>query len=197
LILRLNSLTKRDEKLKLALGAVEPLRIKMGEYWKEMEGSMLRFVSNPGEMGMISFMEQVNVNNLFKYDETIERALGRNIADKAIPSMRYTDKLRLFVPTVRSSLTHGERLEVKAITLSGEPVVEVILYWKAFGETKYSKIALNHVARGVYTGEIGKSQIAGDFEYYLTASNGKETAVWPPSAPRLNQTVVFKKFKKK
>ncbi len=197
LILRLNSLTKRDEKLKLALGAVEPLRIKMGEYWKEMEGSMLRFVSNPGEMGMISFMEQVNVNNLFKYDETIERALGRNIADKAIPSMRYTDKLRLFVPTVRSSLTHGERLEVKAITLSGEPVVEVILYWKAFGETKYSKIALNHVARGVYTGEIGKSQIAGDFEYYLTASNGKETAVWPPSAPRLNQTVVFKNFSKK
>jgi hypothetical protein len=196
LIKKLNLLPKRDEKLALALNAVEPLRIRMGECWKEMEGYMLRFVSNPGEMGMISFMEQVNVNNLFMYDETIERALGRNISDKAVPSMRYTDKLRLFLPTARSAISDNESYQIKAITLSGEKVEGVTLHWRPLGEKPYEKIALDHVARGVYQGEINKLKISGDFEFYLTASNGKESAVWPPSAPRLCQIVVFKNFSK-
>lgn len=194
-IKKLNLLTDKNEKHAMAVNELEPLRINMAESWEELEGYMLSFVSNPGEMGMISFMEQVNITyrrNLFQHDETIRRALGHNLSDRAFPSKKYAGKLRLFMPTARTAISDNESLEIKAITLSGAQVEGVTLYWRTLGETKYRKIELRHIARGVYKTEIDKLTISGDFEYYLTATNGRENTVWPASAPQLNQTVILK-----
>ena len=56
---------------------------------------------------------------------------------------------------------------------------------------KFNKIALTHIARGVYSVKIPANKIKTDLEYYVSASSldGKQIT-FPATAPRINQTVV-------
>jgi hypothetical protein len=60
------------------------------------------------------------------------------------------------------------------------------------GRGEFAEAPLVHVARGVYTVEFPAAATQNaDLEYYVKASwPGVEPVCFPPSAPRLNQTVV-------
>ena len=78
----------------------------------------------------------------------------------------------------------------KVIVLDNEPAEYAKLFWRKTGKGWYHKVALKHVARGVYTVEMPEIPDEG-IEYYLRVktAGGKEL-VWPSTAPALNQTVV-------
>ena len=60
------------------------------------------------------------------------------------------------------------------------------------GEGNFKKIPLAHVARGVYSARISSGAIETDIEYYIEANSADgRKAVFPASAPDINQTVVI------
>jgi hypothetical protein len=46
------------------------------------------------------------------------------------------------------------------------------------------------VARGVYTVTLPTDTVKVDIEYYIQATTGGPSMVFPPTAPTMNQTVV-------
>ncbi len=84
----------------------------------------------------------------------------------------------------------GEALKLKAILLGTRPA-EAALHWRPMSEGPYRKVALEHVARGVYKVELPPEATRADLEYYIrVATRGGATLLFPVTAPVLNQTVV-------
>ncbi len=87
---------------------------------------------------------------------------------------------------------------MKAIVLGAKPA-DAALHWRPMGEGTYRKVALEHVARGVYTVEVELPPEAtprggatrADLEYYIRVATRAGATLWfPATAPVLNQTVV-------
>jgi hypothetical protein len=164
--------------------------------WVEMMGFLLKTVSTTGEMGTVANLEQHNfglLQVLTRYDSLITDATGKPLPPEAELSMKYFGQLRIIVPALRNILEAGEDLNLKVIILSGEPVREANFFWKKLGEKQFQKIPLEHVNRGVYKIALSQELLNNsDLEYYIeaiSASSGK--AVFPATAPSMNQTVVF------
>ncbi len=93
---------------------------------------------------------------------------------------------------MRTSLMSGEDLKLKIIILSENQPSQTGLYWRDMGSEKYEKIALTHVARGVYSVVIPAGKIKKtDIEYHIKimTKSGQEL-YYPATAPQMNQTVV-------
>jgi hypothetical protein len=107
--------------------------------------------------------------------------------------MKYFGPLRIIVPALRNVLEADEGFTLKVILLSGEPIREVYFYWKNLGEKRFNQIPLTHVNRGVYKLDLSPEVLKNsDFEYYIEAvSASSAKAVFPATAPEMNQTVVF------
>jgi hypothetical protein len=182
----------RKEKIK---NQVLPLRIQATMTWVEMMNYLLQTVSTTGEMGTVANLEQHNLGLLKclnKYDSLITDATGQPLPPEAELSMKYFGPLRIIVPAIRNVLEADEDFTLRVILLSGEPIREAYLYWKNLGEKQYNQIPLTHVNRGVYklnlTNKVLKNS---DFEYYIEAvSASSAKAVFPATAPEMNQTVV-------
>lgn len=181
--------TKQKE---LARRTALPLRKEMVRLTGEVYRHLLALVSNPGELGTVANWEQHLLPGLLtKPGEELAKLLGEDLPADAQPTRSYHGPTRVIVPTVRTSLTAGEELKLKAIVLSERPVRAVSVCWRPLGEGQFAKRALQHVARGVYSESLPSGARAGDFEYYVEASPEGEAPVrFPSSAPRLNQTVV-------
>ncbi len=95
----------------------------------------------------------------------------------------------MLVPVVRTGLIAGEPLRLKVIVLGGKPQVAA-LHWRPLGTGEFAEVPLTHVARGVYAVSLPPEAVKDDFEYYVEAQIGGADLKFPPTAPRLNQTVV-------
>ena len=174
---------------------VLPLRIRASMTWVEMMNYLLQTVSTTGEMGTVANLEQHNLGllrALNKYDSLIIDATGQHLPPEAELSMKYFGPLRVIVPALRNILEADEDFTLKVILLSGEPIREASFYWKNLGEKQFQQIPLAHVNRGVYKLVLPAETLNNnDFEYYIeavSASSGK--AIFPATAPEINQTVV-------
>ena len=172
-----------------------PLRKELAKKWGEMATYLLETVSNTGEMGAVANIEQHSMKRLRllnKHDKALEAALERPLPEDTNTWMDYRGEPRIIVPTVRGNLTIGENLELKIIILAKSSANQPALYWRPMGESRYNKLPLKHIARGVYTVAVPAADIDGrDIEYYIKAELwlGKKLC-FPAAAPDRNQTVV-------
>ena len=120
----------------------------------------------------------------------MEKLLGTtNLPASCELSTTYEGPARLIVPTVRSSVQHGETLNLKIIVLDKAAAAKIEAHIRSLGKGKWQTVRVTHVARGVYKVSLPAAQ--EDFEYYLTAKTGSgKKLIWPATAPAMNQTVV-------
>jgi len=180
----------RDKQRQLAREVVLPIRKEIIAQVAEVHRLLLETITTPGGMGTIANWQQHLLPGLLTQPgKELAEILGEPLPAEAEPSDSYSGPARLIVPTVRTSLTAGEDLRLKVIAVGRAS--SLTLHWRPLGKGQFSTVALEHVARGVYTGKIPASRIAGkDFEYYVQASFGGSTVRFPVTAPTTNQTVV-------
>jgi Malectin domain len=149
-------------------------------------------VSTTGGLGTVANWEQHLLPDLLgQPGVALEAALGQPLLPDARPPHDYDGPTRLIVPTVRSLVSAGDQLRLKVIVLSLEPPLEANLFSRPLGEGRFVPTPLRHVARGVYTVTVPKTDTAGDFEYYIKVVPARGAPVYFPStAPSMNQTVV-------
>ncbi len=183
------ALTDAAAKAKAGREIVLPVRIKMVESARFIMGRLLAVVGTTGEMGTIANWEQHNFPAAFeKPAEALGKLLGSEMPPEAMLASAYEGPLRVIVPTARTAREAGEVLKLKVIVLAATPPREAALFWRELGRGKFQPIPLRNVARGVYTVELPAS--ARDVEYYIRAAARESEAVFPPTAPALNQTVI-------
>ncbi len=181
-------------KALLAEQTALPLRLQIIAAVQDAYAYMLATVETPGELGTVANWEQHAFPAMItKPGKELAAAMGKNLPPEAQPSSAYTGPTRIIVPTVRSSVRPGESLQFRVLILSQQPLTEVSLLWRRMGAGEYHRIALSRVDRGVYMACVpGEAAHEDGFEYYVVAStHDKQQAVFPPTAPRINQTIVI------
>ena len=181
------------EKVQLAEGKALPIRKELVGAVAEAYGYLLRTVYSPGELGTVANWEQhVFPAVLTNPGRELYKVLNSYLGPAAEPSPGYTGQMRLIVPTVRTSMKVGEKLEMKVLVLSQHPVLDVALYWRRMGRGGFSRVAASPVARGVYAVTVPAQDASVDaIEYYIEArSEQAEQAVFPVTGQRMCQTVV-------
>jgi len=180
----------RDERTRMIREVVLPIRRELVGQVAQVHELLLAAITTTGGMGTVANWQQHLLPGLLtKPGEELAGLLGEPLPADAEPSDSHNGPARLIVPTVRTSLTAGEDLRVKAIVLG--KASSPALHWRPLGRGRFSTIPMEHVARGVYTGRIPAGRIAGgDFEYYVQASAEGDAIRFPATAPAMNQTVV-------
>ena len=177
----------------LAEGTLLPLRERMAGCLKSLYGHLLAAVGNPGELGTVANWEQHLIPSiLLKPNEELRKILGRELPATTGLAGGYEGPPRVIVPTVRTLLSAGEPLELRAIILAPEPPSEAALFWRPLGSGVYQTVRLEKVARGVY--QVSCPATGQDLEYYLRVRVGEKEVYFPATAPEINQTVVRKTF---
>lgn len=183
------------QKKQMVLGQALPLRQQLYEQWEAMTNWLLLTVTNPSELGTIANLEQHNrrrLNLLTSNDQVFANVLNRPLPALQLP-MDYRGPTRIIVPSSRTSLEAAEDLNLKILILGSEHLAEAKLYWRPLGNQSYQPIPLAQVTRSVYKVQVPATEIQGrDFEYYIQAAiPSKQAALYPASAPQINQTVVI------
>jgi hypothetical protein len=185
--------TDLGKRVKLAKENAFPLREELIGSVEQAYGRLLATVNTYGAMGTVCNLEQHTFPKmLVESGKELERLLGEPLPPSAQLGTGYTGEVRLFVPTVRSSLESGEPLEVKAVFLDRAPAKEACLYWREMGGGEFSREPMGVPARCTYTVALPGDLIPHTgIEYYIEAVNsGGETIRWPATAPEINHTVV-------
>jgi hypothetical protein len=159
------------EQLKCAWGKGDKDAMKAA--YAEVYKCLLPTVTTPGELGTVANWEQHVLPSL-----------------KIDPAKTYEGPMRVIVPTVRTAVNAGETINLKVIILGASAPTEAAVRLRPLGAGAYTKVALAHVARGVYSARL-TPPLNTDFEYYVeaTVESGRPLR-WPPTAPGMNQTVV-------
>ena len=181
-----------NEKKRLARILALPLRKELISQVAEVHRFLLATVNTKGAMGNVTNWQQHLMPTLLT-EPGIELAkiLGQKLPADAMPSKIHPGRLRIIVPTIRTNLNKSEDLKIKVIILSQRPTENAALYWRIMGEGTYNRIALKHIARGVYSVIIPARKIKNDLEYYIrVSSNDNQQATFPATAPDINQTIV-------
>jgi hypothetical protein len=154
-----------------AYGQVKKDHSKVAEAYR----LMLENASTRGDMGSFANWEQM--------------ILPCHKIDQASMSMKYEGKPRIFVPTVRGNLESGEVLSLEVIILDKGAPRNMALYLRPMGSGAFRKKPLTHIARGVYRVRFPAAD--KDMEYYIKAASSTGTDMYfPPTAPKMNQTLV-------
>jgi len=180
------------EQKRLARQLALPLRRELVAQVADVHRYLLATVSTNGAMGNVTNWQQhIMPTLLTEPGQELAKILGEDLPADAIPSNKYAGPLRIFLPTVRTSLNIGEDLKLKIIILAQNPPKDTALYWRPMGKGNYNRIALTHIARGVYSVKIPANRIETDLEYYVrVSSNDDQQITFPAAAPNINQTVV-------
>ncbi len=152
---------------------------------------LLQMTSTAGDLGTVAVWQQTYYPEVIeKLGATLSKALGEPLPADLQPTQQYQGPPRLIVPTIRGTAVEGERVALRAIVLSEKLPREKKLRWRVTGTGEYAVMDLRHVARGVYSADLPPLPAAG-IEYYIevTGDDGRRL-MFPPTAPRLNQTVV-------
>ncbi|MGD8500960.1 MAG: hypothetical protein PVJ86_09950, partial [Phycisphaerales bacterium] len=170
-----------------------PIRKDLVAQVAEVHRHLLATVNTPGAMGNVANWQQhVMPTLLTEPGRELAEILGKDLPADAVPSKSYSGPPRIIVPTVRSTLTSGEDLKLKVIILAVDPPENAALYWRPMGKVNCKRIALAHIARGVYSVRIPAGKIKTDLEYYIEANTSDGHAItFPATAPNINQTVLI------
>ncbi len=176
----------------LARRAALPAREELVRLVGVVYGYLLGTVSTTGELGTVANWNQHNLPGLLeKPGEELSKILGEPLPPNARPSLSYRGPPRLIVPTKRTSLQAGEPFRLKVIVLAPEAPRRASVSWRKLGSRKFAEAPLRQVARSVY--EVSFDPGTEDFEYYVKAECGHgKPLYYPPTAPRLNQSVVMR-----
>lgn len=179
-----------DRKKQLAHEAALPARKHLVEAINEAGHHLMQTVNTSGEMGTLANLEQHSFPDLIeKPGGDLEKLLGEPLPADAKLSSHYEGPARIIVPTVRSSVLAGKKLNIKVIILATESPREVAVHWRALGKGAFNTVAFTCDARNTYTGELPVP--TGGIEYYVSATAGSgDPLVWPATAPHVNQTVI-------
>jgi hypothetical protein len=189
---KVKALPDAAARVAAAKATLLPVRIEMVKALKGVLGSLVATVSNTGEMGTIANWEQHLIPDAFlKPGEELKALLGGELPAYADLPEAYDGPARVVVPTVRTIAAAGETLTLKAMVLSAEPPASVTLYWRPLGSGKYAAVEMIHSARNTYRASL--ENLSDGIEYYILAKAGDREAVFPVTAPALNQTVVVMK----
>jgi len=209
-----------EAKKKLARELALPIRKELVAQVGLMHHYLLSTVTTYGELGTVTNWQQHNLPDLLvKPGQELAQILGEPLPADAMPSKAHAGMPRLIVPVVRTALAAGERLELTVIVAGGTPS-DLTIRWSPLGAGKFHEVPLVHVARNVYRVTLPQEATKADLEYYVTAKvDGgawcpmhphvrgassdtcpicgmtlsrlpKAAAVWPATAPAMNQTVV-------
>lgn len=181
-----------DEQKQLARQLALPLRRELVAQVADVHRYLLATVNTNGAMGNVTNWQQhIMPTLLTEPGQELAKILGQELPVDAMPSNRYDGPIRIIVPTVRTSLNIGEDLKLKIIILAQNPPKNTALYWRTMGKGNFNKIALTHIARGVYSVVIPANRIKADLEYYVVdiSTDGRKVS-FPATAPHINQTVV-------
>ena len=181
-----------DAQKRLAQEIALPIRIELVKQVANAQRFLLAAVTTSGELGNVANWQQHLMNILItKPGKELANILGENLPSEAMPSKEYDGQPRIIVPTVRSSLMAGEGLTLKIIILAHNPPSNAALYWRPMAKGNFKRIALAHIARGVYLVKIPANRIKNDLEYYIKANLGSGRQItFPATAPYINQTLV-------
>jgi hypothetical protein len=178
-------------KKELAQAALER-RVALVRVWDKLMQHMIGTVSTPGELGTIANLEQhsrTHQKYLAWADPAIEAALGAPLPAECAPAMDYAGPPRIIVPTVRGTVNPGESLNLRIVALDRQPAKRVNAFVRPLGTGDWQAVDATHVARAVWRAAFPAA--TGGFEYRIEAALADGTkAVWPATAPALNQTVV-------
>ena len=184
-----------QNRRQLARRIVLPIRKELVAQVADVHKYLLATVSTNGAMGNVTNWQQhIMPTLLTEPGKELAELLGEELPADAMPSDPYNGPLRLIVPTVRSSLSAGEDLQLKVTVLAAATPKDASLYFRPIGKGNYKKIPLTHVARSVYSARIPAGRIETDLEYYVevNTTDGQEST-FPATAPDINQTVVIMK----
>jgi len=181
-----------DDRKRLARQLALPLRRELVAQAADVHRYLLATVTTNGAMGNVANWQQhIMPTLLTEPGRELANILGEDLPADAMPSKNYDGSLRMIVPTVRTSLATSEDLKLKVIILAQNQPKDAALYWRPMGKGKYNRIALTHIARGVYSVKIPADKIKTDMEYYVEVNSTDGRRVnFPATAPNINQTVV-------
>ncbi len=167
-------------------------RIKLAKTWARLMTLQTAIVRTPGELGTIANLEHQTRRRtrlVEGRDPALVKALGKPLPPEAAPGLAYTGPPRLVLPTVRNIAVEGETLQLKIIALDRQPVSSVTVHVRPLGRGEWRDIPATHVGRAVYKAALPAA--AEDFESRISAATASDGPLaWPPTAPRINQTVV-------
>jgi hypothetical protein len=168
------------------------VRIRLARAWEKLLSFQTAACDTPGELGTIANLEQHNrrqMHLLDGHDEDIAAALGTPLPAEAMPSARFDGAPRIIVPTVRTSVAAGEKLQLKIMVLDGDLAQFVALQCRQLGTGAWQTIEAKHVARAIWS--VTFPAATADFEYQVIATTATGAKlVWPATAPERNQTVI-------
>jgi hypothetical protein len=184
-----------EAQKRLARELVLPIRKELVARVADVHRFLLASVTTTGLMGNVTNWQQhVLPVLLAEPGEELAKILGEPLPADCRPTKEYQGEPRLFVPTVRTCLVDGEPLKLTAIVLGAEPS-RVAVYWRPLGTGDFNKVVMDHAARGVYRVTLPREAVRADLEYYVQAEAEGGRAIeglcFPPTAPKLNQTVVI------
>jgi hypothetical protein len=182
----------KERQKQLARETLLPIRQELVRQVAQTHELLLASLTTTGELGTIANWQQHLLPSLLTQPgKELAGILGEPLPAEAMPFDAYDGPPRLIVPTVRTSLLAGEDLRLKILFVGRAPSHDSAVYWRPLGRGAFTKIPLEHIARGVYSARIPASQIGdNDIEYYVQASLGRDTLRFPATAPGLNQTIV-------
>jgi len=182
-----------QERQALARQSALPIRREMIRLTGEVYRLLLSHVSSTGELGTVANWEQHNLPGLLEAPGAkLAGLLGEPLPADALPGRDYAGPTRLFVPVARTSLCAGEPLRLEAIVLAVRQPQQVWLHHRPMGRGEFQRRAMTPAGRGVYRLELPPDVPAGDdLEYYLEIKDADVPVFWPPTAPRLNHTVIL------
>ena len=183
-----------EAQQRLARELALPIRKELVAQVADVHRFLLATVTTTGLMGNVTNWQQHILPVLLtEPGEELAQILGEPLPVDCMPSKEYQGEPRLFVPTVRTCLIEGEPLKLTAIVLGVKPS-ELAVSWRPMGTGEFAKVPMQHVARGVYRVTLPDEATADDLEYHVQAECMEGGAIeglcFPPTAPKVNQTVV-------
>ena len=171
----------------LALPARQRLVFLLGTVYDHL----LATVSTTGELGTVANWNQHNLPDLLTLSgDELARILGEALPADVQPGQQYRGPTRVIVPTLRTSIAANESQKLKVLILSEKPPRQAALFWRNLGGSRFARIPLRHIVRGVYSVDL-PAPAKQDFEYYIKVEMERgRTINFPATAPKLNQTVV-------
>jgi hypothetical protein len=166
------------------------LRTRQMQELEEVFYYLLRTVNTKGEMGTIANWQQHNMTFfVFMPGHEIEKLIGQKLPESCWPSRHVLEQERIIVPTVRTALSVGEDLYIKAILPTG-PIQSAKIFWRPLGGKGFAAQEMTHIGRAVWEVTVPGTRITDDLEYFIEVRTPTRTVCYPAGAPGRNQTVV-------
>ncbi len=178
-----------------AIAEALPIYIKLVAEYEELASLCMKFVTtNSGIATIVNLMQhqgfwQMAIENPAS---SLTKILGEPLPLEAIPANKYKGTNRMFMTTLRTNILEGESLNIKVNLLSKSKPTNITMNWRTIGASKYIKIPLQNLSKGIFTTTLSASKIKGkDFEYYIEAEfDSGDHIVYPATAKEINNTVI-------